>query len=310
MYRMIGSVALVAPGWADSYMLVRVSSSGRWRCADLFPLNRKTCRLSHARHPRLQDLQLSTIAIRDMSTQTAASLSAACRVSHIDSRLQFTARPLAIEHGLVPARNYTQVERLAIDGWNMVKDFTTSDIEASRRIRRYVSCASAPAASRRAKYQAKTGASTSMEATTILSGFVMTEWDMDKGTLHWVCSAPWGRTGEVWDMVSVICEHSVAQVRLDRNLENQARLQVGQPLLPQLRCVWAMSPFDFATGAAVRISMSRGFEPLQEAREDPAFAAWEASMAPRGGCFPPEREASVPAQCEPGLPLIPAHAQC
>ncbi len=239
-----------------------------------------------------------------MSAQMATSLSAACRVSHIDSQLQFIARPLAIERGLVPGRNYTEVERLTVDNWNMTRDIITDDIEASHGIRRYVSFASAPAASRRAKYQAKSGASTSSAAATILSGCVMSEWDMHKGTLHWACLAPWGRTGEVADMLSAICEHSVTQVRLDRNIENQARFRAGLPLLPQLRCVWVLSPFDMATGAAVRLGTSRGFETLQEARENSAFAAWEESMRPFGGCFPPERECYVPTQCELDLPLL------
>jgi hypothetical protein len=273
-------------------------SIGRWRCAELFPMNRKTCRLSHARHPRLHDLELSTIAIKDMPAQMAESLSAACRVSHIDSRLQFTARPLAIEHGLVPARNYAEVERLTIDDWNMVKSLITDDIEPTHSIRRYVSFASAPAASRRAKYQAKSGASTSTAATTILSGFVISEWDMEKGTLHWACLSPWGRTGEVADMLSAICEHSVAQVNKDLIQENLTRHQTGQLLLPQLRCVWVMSPFDSGTGAAVRLATSRGFETLTEARAEPGFVRWEAGMSARGGCFPPERDCHVPAQCE------------
>ena len=269
-------------------------------------MNRKTCRLSHARHPRLLDLQLSTIAVKDMSSQMAASLSAACRVSHVDSRLQFTARPLAIEHGLVPARNYAEVERLTIDDWNMIKECITQDIEPARRIRRYISFASAPAASRRAKYQAKCGASTSTSGGTILSGFVISEWDMDKGTLHWVCLAPWGRTREVADMLSAICEHSVSQVRCDRELEDQARHQAGQAPIPQLRCVWLLSPFDHATGAAIRLGASRGFQTLHEARTDPGFVAWEESLFPLGG-FPPEREAYVPKQCRPGVPASSLH---
>jgi hypothetical protein len=110
--------------------------------------------------------------------------------------------------------------------------------------------------------------------------------------------APWGRTGEVADMLSAVCVESVARVRQKLRIENQARQLAGLASLPALRCIWALSAFDFAAPAAARLWSSRGFEVLDRARLDPAFAAWERSLAHLGGCFPPERECCVPAECK------------
>jgi hypothetical protein len=177
-------------------------SVGRWRCAELFPHHRKTCRLSHTRHPRFQDLELATADLQCMSPHNASLLLNACQPGFIDARLQFTARPLCIEYGLVRGRNFAEIERLAIDDWSMVRLWITNDRPQPQNVRRYVSFASAPAASRRAKYQARSGTSvgpptagtttateTATEARTstapsVLYGFVVTEWDMDRGTIY------------------------------------------------------------------------------------------------------------------------------
>ena len=166
------------------------------------------CRLSHARHPRFQDLELAAADLQRMSPHNTASLLNACRPVFVDARLQFTARPLCIEHGLVPGRNYAEVERLTIDEWTMLRLSVINDRPQPHNIRRYVSLASTPAASRRAKYQTRSGTSvgpftagitTATETATaartstapsVLYGFVVTDWDMDRGTIYWTCLAP------------------------------------------------------------------------------------------------------------------------
>ncbi len=121
---------------------------------------------------------------------------------------------------------------------------------------------------------------------------------MDRGTIYWACMAPWGRTGEVADILSAVCEESVARVRQELRIENQGRQLAGLAPLPPLRCIWALSAFDFAAPAAARLWSSRGFDILDRARLDPTFAAWERSLAHLGGCFPPERECFVPTECK------------
>lgn len=229
------------------------------------------------------------------------SLINACRLARIDSRLQFTARPTCLEHGVAPCINFGQAERLAIDDWNMIQPLLSSHDEAASRVRRYISFSSAPASSRRAKYQAKTGTGDSTASGgsgSILGGFVVSEWDMDKGTLNWASVTPWGRTGAVSDGLSALCRHAVAKVRHDVALENSMRLAHGASLLPPLQCIWGLFPFDLACAPAQRLAAARGFETLAEARLDPGFVNWERSVAHLGGLFPPERDSHVPRGCK------------
>lgn len=242
----------------------------------------------------------------------------ACQPVFLDTRLQFTARPLCIERGLIPGRNYVEIELLAIDDWNTVRLSITDDQPGSQNVRHYVSFALAPAVSRQAKYKARSGKSANSVATAILTttatetatragtstapsvlyGFVITELDMDRGTIYWACVTPWGRTGEVANMLSAVCKESVARVCQELRIENRERQLSGLTSLPPLWCIWALSAFDFATPAAARLWSSRGFDVLDRARLDPDFAAWERSLAHLGGCFPPERECVLSTACK------------
>ena len=71
-------------------------SSLEYKCKELFPLGRKTCRLSHARNPRLNELQWSVYKITDIPAELFSYIREGCKTVYFGSRLQTTARPEAL----------------------------------------------------------------------------------------------------------------------------------------------------------------------------------------------------------------------
>ncbi len=268
-------------------------------CKELFPHGRKTCRLSHARNPRMNELQWSIHRVSEIPPELFSYIFAGCKAQYFQGRLQTTARPEALEYGVALAKTFAQAEQLTIDSWNLVSRCLLDDIEPSRAIRRYVTYQNAIPSSRRGKSKAKT--QTGSEDNPIITGFILGEWDQENGTVHYVAVFPWAVTGDAFDATTRMGELTVATIRAHRERENAVLAGRGLAALPQLKCAWLLSPFSKDSKAFVSLR-TRGYVSVGEARQDPAWLEWEratnAAAPEGGGVFPPEREVHIPRPCE------------
>jgi len=195
------------------------------------------------------------------------------------------------EYGVALSRTFAQAEQLTIDSWNLLTLLLTDDVERSRGLRRYVSFHAAIPSSRRGKSKAKT--MTGNEANPIITGFLFAEWDLRTGAVHFSAAFPWALTGDSFDAMTRTGEEVVAQIRADLGAENAARTAAGQACLPELKCVWLLSPFSKDSKAFVSLR-TRGYVSVDELRQGADWLGWEDSLVQVGGVFPPQRECHIP----------------
>ncbi|GAA5884927.1 hypothetical protein JCM3774_004580 [Rhodotorula dairenensis] len=268
---------------------------GRWRCKELFPANRRTCTLSHARNPPLADIDYDVLRITEIDPAKVASLDDRLRKIYYNVRMRMQARPEMLERGDGLATTFAQVEKLIVDGWTLLRPLLTVDVEATRGLRRYVALQTSTPHKRRAK--PKPGAIPKPEPVVPklldpvereVSGFLLLEHQLETGAVHVAVTMPWAISGDAFDATTILLDETLRRVRLDLLRDNMLRAERSggrEPPYPDPTYLWGITPFKSDSRMTQSLTR-RGFHFLEDRlREDPTFDVT---------IFPPHRTVHVP----------------
>ncbi|GAA5893950.1 hypothetical protein JCM6882_003136 [Rhodosporidiobolus microsporus] len=262
---------------------------GRWRCKELFPAGRRTCTLSHARNPPLDDIEYDVLRATEIDPSKLDSLENRCRLIYFNTRLRTQARPEMLERADGLATTYAQCEKLTVDGWSLLKPMLSEDVEPARNLRRYVGIQTSTPHRRRSK--PKPGAPPRPEpveeeaAEKEISGFILLEHDFEKGAIFIAVTMPWAIAGDAFDATTVLMDDVIKRVRADVHELNAAREREGFEPYPEPWCVWGITPFKADSRMTQSLSR-RGLEFL----EDYVATNPKTDLT----CFPPHREIHIP----------------
>ncbi|GAA6014358.1 hypothetical protein JCM10207_005432 [Rhodosporidiobolus poonsookiae] len=282
---------------------------GRWRCRELFPNGRKTCKLSHTRNPALGDVSCEVFPLFPSPPANLNSLFARCRAIYFNARLGAIARPEFLLTGDGLASTYTQAERVTIDHWVQMEEkllqkeplicacFPRQQPAEEEGIRRYVTALYSKPRRRHPKRDNKpdnsarsqTGKAKSKDnganSGQVLFGFGIIESDFNLGTLYFCMALPWFSNGHAFDSISLLGESTTARVKADIAAANLRRAEAGLPLYPPLKYNYTISPFAKDSRGNLTL-IRRGYELLADlVKKDPSCQAeW----------FPPIKESWLP----------------
>ncbi|GAA5842454.1 hypothetical protein JCM11251_007319 [Rhodosporidiobolus azoricus] len=262
---------------------------GRWRCKELFPAGRRTCTLSHARNPPLDDIEYDVLRVTEIDLAKLDSLENRCRLIYFNTRLRTQARPEMLERADGLATTYAQCEKLTVDGWSLLKPMLSEDVEPARNLRRYVAVQTSTPHRRRSK--PKPGAAPKPEpveeepAEKEVSGFILLEHDFEKGAIFIAVTMPWAIAGDAFDATTVLMDECFKRIRSDVHELNAAREREGFEPYPEPWCVWGITPFKADSRMTQSLSR-RGLDFL----EDYVATRPQIDMT----CFPPHREIHIP----------------
>ncbi|GAA6004242.1 hypothetical protein JCM10207_002501 [Rhodosporidiobolus poonsookiae] len=263
---------------------------GRWRCKELFPAGRRTCTLSHARNPPLDDIDYDVVRVTELDPAKLETLESRCRLIYYNTRMRTQARPEMLERADGLATTFSQCEKLVVDGWSLLKPLLSHDIEGEHNIRRYVGIQTSTPHRRRAK--PKAGAPPKPDpdeesAEKEVSGFLLVEHDFEKGAIFIAVTMPWAIAGDAFDATTVLMDHTFKRVRADVHQLNAARALQDLAPYPEPWCVWGITPFKADSRMTQSLSR-RGLGFLEDyVKEHP-----EVDMT----CFPPHREIHIPTE--------------
>ncbi|GAA5977894.1 hypothetical protein JCM10908_005135 [Rhodotorula pacifica] len=264
---------------------------GRWRCKELFPANRRTCTLSHARNPPLSDIDYDVLRITEIDPTKLASLDERLRKIYYNVRMRMQARPEMLERGDGLATTFAQVEKLIVDGWTLLRPLLTVDVEATRGLRRYVALQTSTPHKRRAK--PKPGAIPRPEPVIPkidpvereVSGFLLLEHQLATGAVHVAVTMPWAISGDAFDATTILLDETLKRLRIDLLRDNMIRADRHEPPLPDPTYLWGITPFKSDSRMTQSLTR-RGFQFIEERlRDDPNLDM---------SIFPPHRTVHVP----------------
>ncbi|GAA5999191.1 uncharacterized protein JCM10292_001655 [Rhodotorula paludigena] len=263
---------------------------GRWRCKELFPANRRTCTLSHARNPPLSDIEYDIVRVTELNPAKLEALETRCRLLYYNTRMRTQARPEMLERGDGLATTYAQCEKLTVDGWSLLKPLMSVDVESTTGMRRYVGLQTSTPHRRRSK--PKPGAPPRPEPPEPLdpmekevSGFVLVEHDLKTGAIFVAVTMPWAIAGDAFDATTILIDEAVKRIRSDLRSENAVRREHGEPPLPNPWCMWGITPFKADSRMTQSLSR-RSFVFLEDyVKEKP-----ETDLT----VFPPTRQIHIP----------------
>jgi len=264
---------------------------GRWRCKELFPQGRRTCQLSHARNPPLNEITYHVLPIVSLSDETREDLKASCRQLYFNTRLRVTARPEMLERGDGLCRTFAEAEKLTIDGWGLLQPLMEIDIERERGVRRYVAVQYSIPHRRRAKSKNEPPPEEVTERT--VSGFMLVEYEFATGSVYFAVVMPWALSGDAFDATTRLGDEVMVQCRADLALMNDDRARQGFPAYPPLSWNWGITPFKKESRMTQSLTR-RGFIFLDELIASGEMPEEDLAMFPGYGA----REIHVPKECE------------
>ncbi|KWU42842.1 hypothetical protein RHOSPDRAFT_35569 [Rhodotorula sp. JG-1b] len=298
-----GSVESLTPDPAPSFTIEVICRTclDRYRaCSDcggggeLFPANRRTCTLSHARNPPLSDIDYDVLRITEIDPAKIAQLDERLRKIYYNVRMRMQARPEMLERGDGLATTFAQVEKLIVDGWTLLRPLLTVDVEPTRGLRRYVALQTSTPHKRRAK--PKAGAIPKPEPVTPqidpvereISGFLLLEHELATGAVHVAVTMPWAISGDAFDATTILLDETLKRLRVDLLHDNLLRAERSgglEPPLPDPTYLWGITPFKGDSRMTQSLTR-RGFHFIEDRlREDPNFDL---------SIFPPQRTIHVP----------------
>ncbi|GAA6004237.1 hypothetical protein JCM10207_002498 [Rhodosporidiobolus poonsookiae] len=264
---------------------------GRWRCRELFPDGRKTCKLSHTRNPALGDVSCEVFPFFPAPPADLASLAARCKTVFFNSRLGGIARPDFLLKGDGLASTFAQVERVTIDHWALMEKKFLMDEQPAEHvgIRRYVIVLCSRPRKRHLKRgeKAKDVGAKAAASEQVPFGFAIAEADFNLGTLYFACALPWHANGQGFDAMTMLGETTTARVKADIAGANLRRFEADLPLYPPLKYNYTTTPFSKDSRGNLGL-MRRGYEDIDDlVRKDPSFPV---------GWFPPIKEVWLPVK--------------
>ncbi|GAA6014345.1 hypothetical protein JCM10207_005426 [Rhodosporidiobolus poonsookiae] len=271
---------------------------GRWRCRELFPDGRKTCKLSHARNPALGEVTCEVLPLLPAVPSDIAELAARCRSIYFNARLGMIARPDFLLKGDGLASTFAQAERVSIDHWALLEKLLLDEQpDEQSGIRHYLSLLFSKPRRRHPKRSTKPedtdgwasgkGRGATADAEQVPFGFGIVEADFNIGSLYFCAVLPWYNNGQAFDAITFLGESTTARVKADISAANLRRLKADLPLYPPLKYNYVSSPFKSKSRGNVGL-VRRGYEPLVDlVKRDPSFPlSW----------FPPIKDGWLPSK--------------
>ncbi|KAM0747234.1 hypothetical protein T439DRAFT_328989 [Meredithblackwellia eburnea MCA 4105] len=253
---------------------------GRWRCVELFPNGRKTCKLPHVRAPPVEERSFRVISVQEVTAAELDVIVPNCRTLLFATRLGMIARPDMLEKGDALVRTYAQAERTTIDIWNLLEPLFRNDVEEEKGWRRYIGIQTANP--RRAR--GKTSVLDSEDPNSVFTGFMVAEWDLSSGAIFYPAMTPWTTSGPAADSNLILGMHIGRRIRSDLALLNAKRALSDHEPYPNLTCNWIFTPFKKDSKMSQSVER-RGYKYGEDLiAQGVVKAEW----------FPPHREINIP----------------
>ncbi|KAK4054918.1 hypothetical protein OIV83_000842 [Microbotryomycetes sp. JL201] len=96
-----------------------------------------------------------------------------------------------------------------------------------------------------------------------VAGFVISEWDMDHGSVFLSVVVPWAM-GEVYDATTILIQEMFQHIIGDRNRMSRERQQIGLAPLPEVDETWTMMFFKRDSRMIQHLTKKRGFMFLED----------------------------------------------
>ncbi|BGP58265.1 hypothetical protein JCM8202v2_005926 [Rhodotorula sphaerocarpa] len=258
---------------------------GRWRCKEMFPAGRKTCQLAHSRIGTVSEMDYDVWRIDDLRPEDATQLTAECRELFVTYTLGTLAVPDMIESESPLCRSFDEAEKLTVDAWSWFRPmFRPSDPKDN--VQRYLALRWVRPMSRKKRGKLKGKAhrddlesSPEERRATLapdasdpgsprregksLTGFILGEYERDKGILHVALTIPTG-AGEAYDATTRLMQTLLAKIAADVVVSNSERARAGLPPQPLLHTVWTMHIMKRDSRIMSRLETRRGFVPLED----------------------------------------------
>ncbi|GAA5914207.1 hypothetical protein JCM8208_001518 [Rhodotorula glutinis] len=284
------------------------AGTGKWRCAELFPPQRKTCSLKHQRLGAFPAMEYSVYRITDIPRDEVDEISDTLKSMFVNGMLAGLCIPEVLEQDGSVYSTYEQCRQRATLGWLGFDPLLRYDIEPQTGIRRYLALRTctpnlrkpsrqtpedSPAVSpepdgpAQAEQKQKHGGVVLKEGKEV-AGFIIAEHELFVGNLFFCIVLPWDPTGEIFDATSLLISALIRHVDADVKQSSAERVQQGLPPLPDIVKVWTMLFFKRDSRVLTSLVKKRGFAYLEDyLAEHPEVPAEE---------FPPHRKCYLPVE--------------
>ncbi|KAI8456970.1 hypothetical protein BY996DRAFT_4578957 [Phakopsora pachyrhizi] len=283
---------------------------GKWRCKELFSDGRRTCVLSHQRQGASTETKTVVWRISDIIEKAELET----LVTQIKELLKYSlyaalATPEMLESGLARVSNFEGIKAMYTNGWEQVEPLIREDVEIKLGRRRYLGLKWTKPHPRKGSKRLSPGATNDsqklksqsnmlLEPGKDLSGFVLSEWDMKKGTLFVSVAMPW-QSGDALESTANLAHQSILQARADRekmirSLATERNVEIAEVVkqYPPIEHLWTILFFSREARLVQFLEKRRKFLPLEDYLNQ--YPDAHRSM------FPPERDCYVPAQDQMG----------
>ncbi|KAA1072494.1 hypothetical protein PGT21_001940 [Puccinia graminis f. sp. tritici] len=276
---------------------------GKWRCKELFSDGRRTCILSHQRQGASTEVITTVWKVRQLTEKPELdTLVGQLRELVKHSLYAALATPEILESGLARVSKFDDIKTMYANGWKQIQPLIHEDVETSTGKRRYVGLRWTKPHPRKGP---KRGANNTcdqvspsvregellLEPGKELSGFVLSEWDMHRGTFFVSVAMPW-QSGDALESTAGLAHKSLIEAKADReqlvdDLVNRGMNRREANLrYPPIRHLWTILFFHRETRLVQFLEKRRKFMPLEDYLSQYPDAQRD--------MFPPERDCYVP----------------
>ncbi|PLW36703.1 hypothetical protein PCASD_08709 [Puccinia coronata f. sp. avenae] len=282
---------------------------GKWRCKELFSDGRRTCILSHQRQGASTDVITTVWRVKHLTEKPEIdTLVGQLRELVKHSLYAALATPETLESGLARVTTFDEIKTMYANGWKQIQPLIYEDVEASTGRRRYVGLRWTKPHPRKGPKRGglNTGDQIStpvresemvLEPGKELSGFVLSEWDMHKGTFFIEVAMPW-QSGDALESTAGLSHKSFVEAKADRErlvndlVRRGTNIREANLRYPPIRHLWTILFFHRETRLVQFLEKRRKFIPLQEYLLHYPDA--------KRDMFPPERDCYIPRDEQQG----------
>lgn len=283
---------------------------GKWRCKELFADGRRTCILSHQRQGASTEVITAVWKVSQLrGNPELDTLLGQLRELVQHSLYAALATPEMLESGLARVSTFDDVKTMYLKGWKQIEPLIQQDVEGTLAKRRYVGLRWTKPHPRKGPKRIALLNNCELAPTTVrphapllepgkeLSGFVLSEWDMQKGTFFVSVAMPW-QSGDALESTAALAHKSFVEAKIDRELLIDELVNHGTSRreanirYPPIRHLWTMLFFHREARLVQFLEKRRKFMPLEEYLS-------EYSDAHRD-MFPPTRDCYVPLHEQKG----------
>ncbi|GAA5979249.1 hypothetical protein JCM5350_006941 [Sporobolomyces pararoseus] len=245
--------------------------TGKWRSKELFKDGKKTCSLRHQRLGAFPEMEYQVWKNTDIPRDELEEVSEKCGEMFTNQMLGAIAIPEVLERNGAIWTSYEEAKTHAYIGWKGMDPMIRYDIEPSQGIRRYLALRLCAPNLRKTTRKADLPPQREVPRTgqifkgdKEIVGYIIAEWDMQRGVLFLALVIPWDATGEAYDATTLLLQALCARVQRDQREENHHRSLRGQPLLPKVERVFTMLFFKTGSRMITQLTKKRGFAPIDE----------------------------------------------